>query len=70
MRVVVCCAVCVQEGEGGDEGARIAEVGSLLEESQGAVRIEDMLPLFPDFVEIGAFKDAICRWGSWPGVVW
>ena len=26
------------------------------------MRIEDILPLFPDFVEIDAFKDAICRW--------
>ncbi len=34
---------------------------ALLSEAGGAVRIEDILPLFPDFVEIDAFKDAICR---------
>ena len=41
---------------------------ALLESARGAVRIEDILPLFPDFVEIDAFKDAICRWvlaGGW-----
>jgi hypothetical protein len=36
-------------------------VTSLLEAAAGAVRIEDVLPLFPDFVEIDAFKEAICR---------
>jgi hypothetical protein len=40
---------------------RIQAVTSLLESARGAVRIEDILPLFPDFVEIDAFKDAICR---------
>ena len=32
----------------------------VLDASAGTVRIEDVLPLFPDFVEIGAFRDAIC----------
>lgn len=40
---------------------RIRAVTALLSEAGGAVRIEDILPLFPDFVEIDAFKDAICR---------
>lgn len=40
---------------------RIRAVTSLLEGARGAVRIEDVLPLFPDFVEIGAFRDAVCR---------
>ena len=47
---------------------RIRAVTALLESARGAVRIEDILPLFPDFVEIDAFKDAICRWvlpGCW-----
>ncbi len=39
-------------------------MSALLEEAGGAVRIEDILPLFPDFVEIGALKDAICRCAS------
>lgn len=52
-------------GQGAAEGGppepeRIRAVTSLLESAQGAVRIEDILPLFPDFVEIDAFKDAIC----------
>lgn len=38
---------------------------ALLSEAGGAVRIEDILPLFPDFVEIDAFKDAICRRAGW-----
>eukprot|EP00887_Chlorella_sp_A99_P003324 scaffold26.g3324.t1 len=38
----------------------IRDITHLLEESKGAIRIEDILPLFPDFVEIDAFKDAIC----------
>lgn len=47
--------------EGGPpEPERIRAVTLLLESAQGAVRIEDILPLFPDFVEIDAFKDAIC----------
>ncbi|KAL4423908.1 hypothetical protein ABPG75_001209 [Micractinium tetrahymenae] len=45
---------------GPPEPERIRAVTSLLESAQGAVRIEDILPLFPDFVEIDAFKDAIC----------
>ena len=39
---------------------QVREVSQLLDESHGAVHIEDVLPLFPDFVEIGAFRDAIC----------
>ena len=29
-------------------------------EAEGQIRIEDVLPLFPDFVTIDAFKAAIC----------
>ena len=32
----------------------------VLEEAEGRIRIEDVLPLFPDFVTIDAFKAAIC----------
>ena len=39
---------------------QVREVSRLLDESGGAVHIEDVLPLFSDFVEIGAFRDAIC----------
>ena len=49
------------EGGAAAQGARVREVSALLEESRGALRIEDVLPLFPDFVEIDAFKDAVCR---------
>jgi hypothetical protein len=56
-----CLPACSTAAQGGGD-ERIAEVGALLEEAAGTVRIEDILPLFPDFVEIGAFKDAICRW--------
>lgn len=52
------------EESGSDGGPpkpeRIRAVTALLSEAGGAVRIEDILPLFPDFVEIDAFKDAIC----------
>jgi vacuolar protein sorting-associated protein 18 len=45
-----------------EEGRKdqVREVSKVLDESRGAVHIEDVLPLFPDFVEIGAFRDAIC----------
>jgi vacuolar protein sorting-associated protein 18 len=39
---------------------QVNRISSLLEESDGMVRIEDVLPMFPDFVEIGAFKAALC----------
>ncbi len=32
----------------------------VLGEAEGQIRIEDVLPLFPDFVTIDAFKAAIC----------
>lgn len=32
----------------------------VLDEAEGRIRIEDVLPLFPDFVTIDAFKGAIC----------
>ena len=43
-----------------DRRAQVREVSDLLDQSGGALHIEDVLPLFPDFVEIGAFRDAIC----------
>jgi hypothetical protein len=39
---------------------RVAAVVEVLEEAEGRIRIEDVLPLFPDFVTIDAFKAAIC----------
>jgi vacuolar protein sorting-associated protein 18 len=38
----------------------INKATQLLEESNGVLRIEDILPMFPDFVEIDAFRDAVC----------
>ncbi|KAK9832068.1 hypothetical protein WJX81_003754 [Elliptochloris bilobata] len=43
-----------------DAGAGVAAVNEVLREAGGKVRIEDVLPLFPDFVTIDAFKAAIC----------
>jgi vacuolar protein sorting-associated protein 18 len=40
---------------------RVAEVARVVEASRGAVGIEDVLPFFPDFVEIDALRDAVCR---------
>ena len=36
-------------------------MNQLLRQAGGVVKIEDVLPLFPDFVQIDAFKDAICQ---------
>ncbi|KIY94538.1 Vacuolar protein sorting-associated protein 18 [Monoraphidium neglectum] len=50
----------VQDGGGeGDQAEHIAAVMGLLREAGGLLRIEDVLPLFPDFVTIDAFKAAI-----------
>jgi len=40
--------------------AQVMEVSRIMDRSGGAIRIEDVLPMFPDFVEIGAFRDTIC----------
>ena len=42
------------------QSAGVAAVNEVLREAGGKVRIEDVLPLFPDFVTIDAFKAAIC----------
>jgi hypothetical protein len=42
--------------QGGDS---IGQVGEFLSEAEGAVKIEDILPLFPDFAHIDAFKGAL-----------
>lgn len=39
----------------------IRGVAALLEASGGALGIEDVLPLFPDFTTIESFKAAVCR---------
>jgi len=39
----------------------IKQVNEFLRESEGVIKIEDVLPLFPDFVKIDIFKDAICQ---------
>ena len=48
--------------QGGDN---LGQVSEFLRAADGAVKIEDVLPLFPDFARIDAFKGAsslrICR---------
>ena len=46
--------------QGGMQKERVAAVVEVLNEAEGQIRIEDVLPLFPDFVTIDAFKAAIC----------
>lgn len=43
-----------------EESSVVQEVTRLMDASNGVVRIEDVLPLFPDFVEIDAFREAVC----------
>ncbi|KAK9814445.1 hypothetical protein WJX72_006013 [[Myrmecia] bisecta] len=52
-----------QPGEGQDEppGHNIKKINEFLREAGGLIKIEDILPLFPDFVQIDNFKDAICQ---------
>jgi hypothetical protein len=49
--------------QGGDN---LGQVSEFLRAADGAVKIEDVLPLFPDFARIDAFKgmvmpDATCQ---------
>lgn len=53
MKVIVCVLLHSQ-------AQGIALVKSLLENSKGVLHIEDVLPLFPEFTEIDAFKDVLC----------
>ena len=41
-------------------GAGVGQLISLLKETQSLLKIEDVLPYFPDHVQIGTFKDEIC----------
>jgi hypothetical protein len=43
------------------QGASIGRVNDFLRQAGGLVKIEDILPLFPDFVQIDNFKEAICQ---------
>lgn len=36
-------------------------MNELLRDSGGLVKIEDILPLFPDFAQVDTFKEAICK---------
>ena len=36
-------------------------MNNLMKQADGLIKIEDVLPLFPDFVQIDDFKDAICQ---------
>eukprot|EP00877_Chromochloris_zofingiensis_P007678 jgi/Chrzof1/3163/Cz12g14060.t1 len=52
----------VQQGQenGGDQAAHIKQAVDFLKEAGGLLKIEDILPFFPDFVTIDNFKAAIC----------
>ena len=43
------------------QGQNSERVDKLLRDSGGLVKIEDILPLFPDFAQVDSFKDAICK---------
>ena len=43
------------------QGESIKKINDLMREAGGLLKIEDILPLFPDFVQIDNFKDAICQ---------
>ena len=43
------------------QGQNSERVDQLLRDSGGLVKIEDILPLFPDFAQVDSFKDAICK---------
>ena len=47
----------MSSSQGGDS---IGQVAEFLKDAGGAVKIEDVLPLFPDFARIDAFKGALC----------
>jgi hypothetical protein len=44
----------------GGEAATVREAVAFLKETDGLLRIEDMLPLFPDSARIDDFRDAVC----------
>jgi hypothetical protein len=43
------------------QAVSIGRVNEFLKQAGGLVKIEDILPLFPDFVQIDNFKEAICE---------
>lgn len=43
-----------------DPNEKVQSVKTLMEESRGLLRIEDVLQFLPDFLEIGALKPTIC----------
>lgn len=47
-------------GATGDQADAIRKAVQLLKEAGGLLKIEDVLPFFPDFVTIDNFKEAIC----------
>ncbi|KAL3143378.1 hypothetical protein ABBQ38_002206 [Trebouxia sp. C0009 RCD-2024] len=51
----------VQQHPSQDQEVAIKQVNEFLRESGGVIKIEDVLPLFPDFVKIDNFKEAICQ---------
>lgn len=60
--VALCIASdAAATGSGNVQGESIKKINELMREAGGLVKIEDVLPLFPDFVQIDNFKDAICQ---------
>eukprot|EP00884_Botryococcus_braunii_P001644 jgi/Botrbrau1/11480/Bobra.0360s0007.1 len=53
--------ISTADAEGGNPAASIGRVNEFLKQAGGLVKIEDILPLFPDFVQIDNFKEAICE---------
>jgi hypothetical protein len=47
--------------DSGEQAASAARVMGLLAESGGLLRVEDVLPLFPDFATLAHFRAAICE---------
>ena len=49
-----------ERAENGAEGENIRKAIAFLKETDGLLKIEDILPFFPDFALIDDFKEAIC----------
>ena len=43
------------------QGESIKKINEFMRDAGGLIKIEDILPLFPDFVQIDNFKEAICQ---------
>ncbi|KAK7272349.1 hypothetical protein RJT34_28877 [Clitoria ternatea] len=59
-KLLLMIAKHVVEQEKGTKRENIRKAIAFLKETDGLLKIEDILPFFPDFVLIDNFKDAIC----------